>query len=134
VWNAAVDLWSDGHYREAVQAAATALFDSHLPAKVGVPRDGAGGKVLTARFFNLDDAEPGKPRLRFPAFDKTTNPKDWTNAHEGAMYLGMGAAQAIRNLVTHDVTKLPEQEALEMLATLSLVARLIDRSTLEEVI
>jgi hypothetical protein len=30
--------------------------------------------------------------------------------------------------VTHDTSKLPEQEALEMLATLSLVARLVDRA------
>lgn len=41
IWDAAVGLWDDGHRREAVQAAAVALFDRHLPAKLGVSADPA---------------------------------------------------------------------------------------------
>jgi hypothetical protein len=134
IWNAAVDLWSDGYFREAVQAAATALFDSHTPAKVGGTRDTSGGKDLMSQAFSTKDPEPGISRLRLPGFNKTTSPKDWTSAHEGAMFMGMGAAQGIRNIVTHNVTPLPEQEGLEMLATLSLVARLVDRATAVEAV
>jgi hypothetical protein len=33
IWDAAADLWDAGHRREAVQAAAQALFDHYLPAR-----------------------------------------------------------------------------------------------------
>jgi hypothetical protein len=39
VWEHATQLWADGHRRAAVEAAATALFDSHIPAKLGRQRD-----------------------------------------------------------------------------------------------
>jgi Protein of unknown function (Hypoth_ymh) len=52
---------------------------------------------------------------------------DWTSQHEGAGFLGMGCAQAIRNLTTHGAQP-DEQTALEQLATLSLLARLIDKA------
>jgi hypothetical protein len=38
VWGVAASLWDDGYRREAVQAAAAAIFDSHLPAKLGLPK------------------------------------------------------------------------------------------------
>ena len=44
------------------------------------------------------------------------------------MKLGQGAAQAIRNRSTHDLTEPDEQETLEMLAVLSYVARLVDNA------
>ena len=57
IWNAAVDLWDDGHLREAVQAAAVALFDSHLPAKLGVPAK-PSAKDLVAQAFSTDPRRP----------------------------------------------------------------------------
>jgi hypothetical protein len=68
--------------------------------------------------------EPGVPRLRF--IDISPGTPEWISAHEGAMKLGQGAAQAIRNLATHDLTEPDEREALEMLAVLSYVTRLVD--------
>jgi hypothetical protein len=47
IWNAAVSLWDDDHRREAVQAAATALFDQHLPAKLGVPGPPEAARIKT---------------------------------------------------------------------------------------
>lgn len=119
VWNAAVDLWSDGHPRSAVQSAATALFDSHLPAKLettGKPGD------LVSQAFSLEPAEPGKNRLRIPGYDGGS--ESWKNVHEGAKFIGMGCVKAIRNLTTHDL-HIDEQRALEELACLSLFARLV---------
>ncbi len=42
VWNAAKDLWDNGHYREAVQAAATAI-ERQTQLKLGRDVSGAGG-------------------------------------------------------------------------------------------
>jgi hypothetical protein len=125
VWNAAVSLWDDGHRREAVQAAAQALFDSHIPAKLGVPR-GKSAKDLIAQAFSTDPPATGSPRLRLP--DHQEPSPDWTSQHEGARFFGMGCAQLIRNLVTHGEQP-DEQMALEQLASLSLPARPIDRAS-----
>jgi hypothetical protein len=130
VWDHAAQLWSDGHRRAAVQAAATGLFDSHVPAKVGRQRDSKGGVDLMGQAFSIKPPEPGAPRLRFTSIPPGT--PEWTSAHEGAMKLGQGAAQAIRNLATHDLSEPDEQEGLEMLAVLSYVARLVDKADVDE--
>lgn len=128
VWTHAAQLWSDGHRRAAVQAAATAVFDSHVPAKLGRKRD-LRGVDLMGQAFSTKPPEPDAPRLRLPGITPST--PEWTSAHEGAMKLGQGAAQAIRNLSTHDLAEPEEQAALEMLAVLSYVARLVDGAQVE---
>jgi hypothetical protein len=126
VWDHAAKLWSDGHRRAAVQAAATALFDTYIPTKLHRERDIKGGADLVGRAFSIKPPEPGAPRLRFMDIPEGTS--EWISTHEGAMKLGQGAAQAIRNLVTHGLAEPDEQEALEMLAVLSYVARLVDKA------
>ena len=49
VWDNAAQLWSNGHRREAVQKAATALYDSHVPAKLGRQRDTRGAPTSWGR-------------------------------------------------------------------------------------
>ena len=124
IWNAAVDLWDNGHRREAVQAAAQALFDNHLPAKLGISSSGA--KNLAAQAFSSDQPTAGSPRLRLDDYPDPS--QNWTSQHEGARFLGMGCAQLIRNLATHVGTQPDEQTALEQLASLSLFARLVDQA------
>jgi hypothetical protein len=125
IWNAAVSLWDNGHRREAVQAAATAVFDQHLPAKLGVPGP-PSAKDRISQAFTTDPPQPGKPRLRLDDYpDPSSN---WTSQHEGAKFFGMGCAQLIRNLATHTGVQPDEQSALEELAGLSGLARLIDRA------
>ena len=58
--------------------------------------------------------------------------KRWTSAHEGAQYLGMGCAQGIRNAQAHGTDDLDEQEALEQLAALSVLARWVESSSVVE--
>jgi hypothetical protein len=74
---------------------------------------------------------PGKPRLRFQGVaDEQTR----ESLRQGAMDFGAGCFAAIRNPVGHlpnDQFELPEQEALERLAALSLFARWIDESSVE---
>lgn len=129
IWNAAVNLWDDGHLREAVQAAAMALFDSHLPAKLGVPAKPSAKDLITQAFLT-DPPTAGSPRLRLDDYPDPS--PSWTSQHEGVRFFGMGCAQLIRNLATHGA-KPDEEIALEQLASLSLLARLVERAKVETV-
>lgn len=122
VWNTAATLWDGGHRREAVQTAAT-YVDTAIQAKAG--RSDVSGTKLAGEVFSLEPPKAGRPRLRFRDFDEGS--LDWISAHEGAQGLARGCASGIRNLVTHSLDQPSEQVALEYLATLSALARWVDR-------
>ena len=126
VWEPACTRWDAGQRRDAIQAAATSVFDHHLAAKLLRGPDTKGGRDLAGQAFSLQEPVPGSPRLRLP--DYSTGSRSWTSAHEGAMYLGQACAQMLRNLHTHNLTEPDEDRALEMLATLSLFARVVDEA------
>jgi hypothetical protein len=119
VSGAAASLWDDGYRREAIQAAATAIFDQYLPARLGVPRGTKHQDLASA--FSTNDPLPGHPRLRLPGY--VTGDENWKNAHDGAQAIGRGCAMALRNLSSHTTDQPEEQAALEALATLSLFCR-----------
>ena len=122
IWGAAAGLWDDGHYRAAVQTAATAL-EGLLQAVAG---PAVSGENLAALFSTNDRAAAG-PHLRLRELEPGS--KTWKSAHEGAAALVRGAFMGVRNLVSHPGWPEPEHgEALEMLAVLSYVGRLVDRS------
>lgn len=116
VWGVASSLWSDGYRREAVQAAATAIFDSHLPSKLGVAKGTQPRDLLNA--FSTDPPTATQPRFRLPG--QLPGDKNWTSAHDGAKFLGFACSAGIRNLTTHSIDQPDEQIALEALAALSL--------------
>jgi uncharacterized protein (TIGR02391 family) len=120
IWNAALYLWNDKHYRAAVQAAATQL-ELMTKSKLGVSM---GGKDLFAQAFKTDDPSLEQPRLRLSI--PRSDAQRWTSQHEGAQRLGMGAMQLIRNDSSHDLTELPANIAFEYLAVLSVVARQVE--------
>ena len=126
VWNAAVALWDDGHYREAVQAAATAVEQE---TKRKVDRGDLSGGNLYLDVF-MPGGKPGERRLRFVNIEEYTadgnTTQDWTSAHRGAAFFGQGCSQGIRNLVSHNTDDVDEQVALEHLAALSVLARWVD--------
>jgi hypothetical protein len=122
IWGAAAGLWDDGHFRPAVQTSATAL-EGLLQSIAGPAVSGENLAIL----FSINDPTPGSPRLRLRDLDPTS--KTWRSAHEGAAALVRGAFMGVRNLVSHPGFPEPSpNEALEMLAVLSYVARLIQRS------
>ncbi len=128
VWSAAANLWDDGHYGAAVEAASKKV-DLQTQKKLGTRQ--RYGKDLYAQAFSTDAPKPDAPRLRFSHIDKAEEKNTWTSAHEGAMYLGMGCAQGIRNLRAHpsedtNDQENEEQEALEQLAALSVLARWVE--------
>ncbi|MEU7097746.1 TIGR02391 family protein [Streptomyces longwoodensis] len=121
VWDAARTFWESKHYRAAVHAAATSI-NAHLQDKLG-RRDLSDAK-LVQESFSEKAPEAGKPRLRVPG--DQTDPGVQTR-QRGALALGQGAYFALRNPAAHETGDLAEQEALEQLATFSVLARIIDQ-------
>ena len=123
IWGAAAALWDDGHFPQAIQAAASAL-EAKLQAVAGI---GVSGADL-GNLFSLNAPTQESPRLRIRSIDRDTKSKTWKSAHEGAASLVRGALMGVRNLLSHPGWPEPTSgEALEMLAVLSYVARLVDR-------
>ena len=129
VWHAAVDLWAVGAFKPAVNAAASAVEEL---TQDKLKRGDLGGAPLYTEAFKVGKVgeDPGGRRLRFPHLDELTEDgkrnQSWTSAHQGAMDFGRGCAEGIRNMNAHGTTELPEQEALEYLAALSVLARWVD--------
>ena len=123
VWDAAADLWDGGHHAQAVEDAFKSV-ERRTQVKVGDLN--LSGKKLYAQSFSTKEPTAGMSRLRFPDIDEAEQKDTWTSAHEGAMHLGMACAQGIRNLRAHPSGDITEQEALEQLAALSVLARWVD--------
>lgn len=122
IWGAAAKLWDDGHVRSAVQTGATAL-EGLLQDTSG---PGVSGEGL-AGLFSTNQPTKGSPRLRLRNVEQES--RTWRSAHEGAAALVRGAFMGVRNLVSHPGWPDPSpREALEMLAVLSYVAHLVERS------
>lgn len=124
VWGAAAQLWDDGYHRQAVNAAAGAVFDTYLPDKLKLPKD-TGNEELVAKAF--------KDRLLvIPGLEPGTD--DERNTYQGAQHLGLACAKLVRNIRTHEgaVQSSPEDQSvlLEELAILSRFARLVQDATL----
>jgi uncharacterized protein (TIGR02391 family) len=126
VWSGAKSLWQSGHYREAVEGAIKKL-NAEVQNKVG--RRDASETDLFKQAFSLDPPAAGKPRLRRMANDGS---KTYVSVQRGAMNLAEGVFAGIRNPLGHEAEQeLSEQEALEYLAALSVLARWVDASEVE---
>ena len=128
VWDAAKSLWRNGHFGEAVSAAAKSV-NAMLQAKVG-RRDLSETKLLS-ECFSPEAPKPDVPRLRLMPNDGSDT---YTSLHSGALALGQGCFKAIRNVIAHEYGQLaepPEEEALHYLAAFSILARWIDQATVE---
>lgn len=126
LWEAVNPIWVDGHYRAAVQTGAT-FVEQRLKVVLGRQIE---GKDAISQAFSLDPPAVGKPRLRFVKLQPGTG--DFRSMHEGVANFGRGCFQAIRNIVTHRLDELDEQQALEYLAALSCLVRWIDEAELEQ--
>lgn len=124
IWQAAAGRWDSGHFSDAVQRAATAL-SGHVKDLTG--RYELGDSELVSQAFSLSPPQQGKPRLRWPGQDDDLTVK---SMRLGILNMSQGAFAAIRNTTTHTTDELPKQDALEQLATLSLLARWVDQCEL----
>lgn len=127
-WGGARSLWQSGHYREAVEGAIKKL-NAETQNKVG--RRDVSETDLFKQAFSMDEPKPGKLRLRRM---KDDGGDTYKSVQRGAMTFAEGVFAGIRNPLSHeDDQELSEQEALEYLAALSVLARWVDGSTAEGV-
>lgn len=119
IWLPAQQLWSDGYYREAVQAAATKL-DTELQIRLN--RRDVTGKELVNQAFSSSPAMADKPRFNLAM---QLNDQSDRSYFDGMRSLGEACFSLARNLTTHQLHALEEHEALELLAMMSYFARQI---------
>jgi hypothetical protein len=124
VWNAAKRLWRDGHFRAAVAAAADALV---AQVKIMTGRNDIAETALWQETFSDKPPTPDKPRLRWPG---EPSHRDVKTMNDGLRQFAPGVHMTIRNPAAHSNAELGEQDALERLATLSLLARWVDECQL----
>lgn len=126
IWSGAKSLWQSGHYREAVEGAIKKL-NAETQNKVG--RRDVSETDLFKQAFSLDEPKAGKFRLRRMKDDGSDTYK---SVQRGAMTFAEGVFAGIRNPLSHEADhELSEQEALEYLAALSVLARWVDASEVE---
>jgi len=114
-WQGARSLWSAGHYRAAVSAAAVQV---NAESQNKLARFDVSEVKLFQEAFSLRPPEHGKPRLRLMSDDGSDT---FRTMHEGASAFAVGCYKAIRNPAAHiPLDELPEDEALEQLAALGL--------------
>lgn len=123
IWEGARSLWQSGHFRESVRAASVKL-NAETQNKLGV-RD-VSETSLFQMAFSADAPSLSKPRLRLPEDDTG---KTSLGVRRGVMAFAEGCFAAIRNPTSHDPQQeLSEYEALEQLASFSVLARWVDRA------
>jgi hypothetical protein len=95
VWGQAARLWRDGHYRQAVSAAADGVIGL-VKSRTG--RNDIADTSQWQQAFSKDDPQPGKPRLRWPGYQSDQTVK---SMNEGLRNFAPGAQMTIRNPAAH---------------------------------
>lgn len=121
VWAAAQRLWNDGHLRQAVAASAEAV-SGQMKQLTG--RNNASDTSLWQQAFAIADPQEGKPRLRWPG---DADNQDVKTMQAGLLTFAPGVNMVIRNPATHVAEDFTQQDGLEQLATLSVLAKFVDR-------
>lgn len=126
VWDGASSLWHSGHFREAVEGAIRKL-NAEAQNKLG--RRDVSETDLFNQAFSEQPAAAKNPRLHRMPDDGS---KTFKSVQRGARMFAEGVFAGIRNPLAHEADQeMPEQQALEYLAALSVLARWVDESTLE---
>lgn len=125
IWGGAASLWQSSHYREAVEGAIKKL-NAETQNKLG--RRDLSETDLFNQAFSEQPPDQGKPRLHRMENDGT---RSFKSVQRGARAFAEGVFGGIRNPLAHEADQdIPEQQALEYLAALSVLARWVDESEL----
>lgn len=111
------NLYRDGHYANAVEDATKAL-NALVRMRSGV--EGKDGSALMEVVFS-----PNNPILKF---NKLADPSD-IDEQKGFMMMFLGAVAGLRNPRAHKIIKDDPEMALEFIAYVSLLAKLVDKSS-----
>lgn len=126
IWSGASSLWNSGHYREAIEGAIRKL---NAEAQNKLARRDVSETDLFNQAFSEQSAAAKNPRLHRMPDD---GGKTFKSVQRGARMFAEGVFAGIRNPLAHETDQeMPEQQALEYLAALSVLARWVDDSTLE---
>lgn len=126
VWGGASSLWQSGHFREAVEGAIRKL-NAETQNKLG--RRDLSETDLFNQAFSEQPGTVKSPRLRRMSDD---GGKTFRSVQRGARMFAEGVFAGIRNPLAHEAEQeMSEQQALEYLAALSVLARWVDDSTVE---
>ncbi len=119
IWDAAAPVWDTGEFGAALQQASITL-SAYIRAKA---TSSLRDRKLVDQVFAPGLSKVGTPRLHFPG-----DPADesWQARQQGLHLMAQGAFAGIRNIVAHEDGDWSEQEALELLAVLSTIARWVD--------
>lgn len=128
VWSAAAEHWTIHKYRVAVREAAEALT---LHWRESLGRDDVQATEFWQQTLSASDPKPGQPRLVWPSTGNILNDKgmreglgELTKSLKG---LSVGVTLVVRNPATHSTDEYDEQDAMERLAAISLMARMLDK-------
>lgn len=128
IWTAAAAHWTTHQYRVAVREAAEAL-NQHWKTKLG--RYDVDDTSFWQQTLSAGGPEPGRRKLVWPgdSQDKTAKSMRGGLLPMTALLKGLaeGLNLTVRNPATHSREELPEQEAMERLASYSYLARMLDR-------
>lgn len=134
VWTGAAQAWTAHQYRVAVREGMTALtayWRDRLDR-----RDGQDN-VFWQQTLSAGEPQPGKPKLRWPGGVEDQTAKSMRGGLQplatSLNNLATGVNLTIRNPATHCPTEYSEQEAMEQLAAISYLARLLDRCEIVQV-
>ncbi len=116
VERAVTKLFKDGHYANAVEDACKVL-DGLVKLRSGILDQ--SGTELMLRVFS-----PKNPVLRFNSLQTETDRSE----QQGMMHLFAGAMLAFRNPRAHEITQDHQEQALEIITFLSLLAKLLDNA------
>lgn len=125
MWSAASAVWRTGQYRVAVQQATVALSASVKKRA----RSPLSDRELVQQVFAPDPPKDGQVRLHL-AGDRSD--RSWQSRQQGLHLLAQGAFAGIRNVAAHEEEEWTEQQALEHLAVLSVIARWTDEAGVVE--
>jgi uncharacterized protein (TIGR02391 family) len=116
VADAASELYHNGHYANAIEDAVKAL-NNLVRLKSGEELDGS---ALMERVFS-----PGSPLLKFNELADRSD----VDEQKGFMMMFSGAVAGLRNPRAHKLIKDDAERALEFIAFVSLLAKLLDNAT-----
>lgn len=126
IWGGAASLWHSSHYREAVEGAIKKL-NAETQNKLG--RRDLSEIDLFNQAFSEQAPSPGKPRLHRTKDDGGAT---FRSVQRGARTFAEGVFAGSRNPLAHEAdNEMSQQEALEYLAALSVLARWVDESGME---
>lgn len=125
VWDAARSSWNAGLHTQAVLGA---LARVNAEAKRKGQRPDISESDLFRQLFSTDPPKARSPRLRLC---DDSNPDTFRSRHAGAASYAAGLYMAVRNYLSHEIVELSEDEALEQLAAVSVLARWVAEARLE---